>query len=111
MSSLLSEPGMGYGIARPPAIAVLSQRIANLPCRIDDPSLLRVIVKQRVDSDPIDEGLAIGLDVPPFVRRTTDNCGGRPIPFPVHLKSRLRLRLVLATKRSNDRGAKGPYCL
>jgi hypothetical protein len=55
---------MGYGIARPLAIAVLSQRIANLPGRIDDPSLLRVIVKQRADSDPIDEGLAIGLDVP-----------------------------------------------
>src|SRR5260221_13892374 len=70
----------------------LCKNIANPSSRIDAPGLLRVVVKQRIRSHLIDKGLAIRLDIPLFVRRTTDDLCVLAIPFPVRLKPGLRLR-------------------
>jgi hypothetical protein len=51
-----------------PTRIFLRQNIANPPCLVDTPGLLCVVVKQRICSGLTDEGLAVRLDIPLFVR-------------------------------------------
>src|SRR4051812_8264960 len=71
---------------------ILRQDIANHPCAVDAPGLLRVVVKQRVGSHLRDEGRAVGLDVSLLVRGAADDLGRLAAPYPVDLESCLRFR-------------------
>src|ERR1700730_4493319 len=75
-----------------PMTSFLCKNIANPPCTIDAPGLLRVVVKQRIRAHLIDKRFAIRLDIPLFVCRATHDLCGFAVPYPVHLKPGLRFR-------------------